>query len=162
MAAASAPEMLRPNTNRSSARAGPISSGSRHEAAGANTPSLISGWPSFASGAAKMRWLASASSSPPPRHCPRTAVRIVTGDATIRRTRWVKLREHRRDLIGQMLPDRRAVAEMLALGVDQHARQPRMIEMRHQRGIERRRHLAVDEVGFRPVEAQPQQCTLPL
>src|SRR5512140_881851 len=79
--ASSAP-MLRPEKRRSSARDWPIRSGSRQEAAGANTASLISGCPSVAPGAAKIRWPAAATSRPPPRHWPRTATRTGTGLAT--------------------------------------------------------------------------------
>src|SRR5512141_219794 len=79
--ASSAP-MLRPEKRRSSARDWPIRSGSRQEAAGANTASLISGCPSIAPGAAKIRWPAAATSRPPPRHWPRTATRTGTGLAT--------------------------------------------------------------------------------
>src|SRR3990170_1020645 len=79
--ASSAP-MPRPEKRRSSARAWPIRSGSRQEAAGANTASLISGLPSIAPGAAKIRWPAAATSRPPPRHWPRTATRTGTGLAT--------------------------------------------------------------------------------
>jgi hypothetical protein len=73
----------RPEYSRSSARAWPMRKGSNTEAAGAKTPSFISGCPNCASGAANIRWPASANSSPPPRHWPRTDMRIGRGHSSI-------------------------------------------------------------------------------
>ncbi len=99
--------------------------GQQQDAAGANTPSFISGCPNCASGAAKIGPPASASSSPPPRHWPRTATRIGAGNSSIARIERVQRREHRRAAVGQMLLDARAEAEMRPLGVEQHAAQAR-------------------------------------
>src|SRR3974390_1052277 len=87
---ASVPVTLRPDKSRSIPRCGPITSGNKQDAAGANTPSFISGWPSEASGAVKIRCPASATSRPPPRHWPRTATSTGTGDSTRRSTStWI-------------------------------------------------------------------------
>ena len=83
IACAASPLTLRPDHSRSSAAAWFTRHGSRQLAAGAKTPSLISGWPSCVAGVAKIGPPASATSSPPPRHWPCTATRIGSGNSTI-------------------------------------------------------------------------------
>src|SRR5690606_16700544 len=78
-ARASSASIERPENSRSSAAGWLIRYGSNTDAAGANTPSFISGCPNCASRAAKIGPPASATSRPPPRHWPRTATRIGAG-----------------------------------------------------------------------------------
>ena len=85
IAFASSAPIERPENSRSSAAGWLTRYGSSTDAAGANTPSFISGWPNCASGAAKIGPPASATSSPPPRHWPRTATRIGAGNSSIAR-----------------------------------------------------------------------------
>ena len=100
-------------------------SGSSTEAAGANTPSLISGWPSCASGAAKIRCRRQRELEPAAQAL---AARPRPGSApAIRASRRAARAagEHRRAALGQVLLDARAEAEVRPLGVEQHARAAR-------------------------------------
>ena len=64
--------------------------------------------------------------------------------------------EHRRALIGQMLLDAGAEAEMRTLGVDQDAAQIRVVAKFLKRFVQRGDHGGIEHIRLRPVEPQPQ------
>ena len=117
----------RPDSSRSSAAALADAVGSRHDAAGANTPSLISGWPSLASGAAKIRSPASASSSrrPGTGRAPRPA--SAPGTRACAGAARAAIASIAAQLRRQVLLDAGAEAEMRPLGIEQHAAQRRRL-----------------------------------
>ncbi len=82
------------------------------------------------SGAAKSRWPASATSSPPPRHCPRIATRMGTGNSSIRQQSAWSDCEHSGAGRRQVLLDAGAEAEVRAFGVEQDAAQRRRLAAR--------------------------------
>ena len=56
-----------------------------------------------------------------------------------------------------MFLDAGAETEMRSLGIDQHGAELTIAEMLGQRGIERRDHGGIDQIGLRAVQPQPQQ-----
>ena len=155
--AASAPPMLRPDKSRSIARAGPMSSGNRQEAAGANTPSFISGWPSTASGRDEYQMTGE-------RHLEPAAEALAAHGDEHRNRRFdqpqdepVNSLQHGRAPGRQMLLDARAEAEMRAFGIEQHRHDARVFQMLDERTVERRDHLGVDQIRLRPAQAKAQQ-----
>ncbi len=137
-------------------------SGSSTEAAGANTPSFISGWPNCASGAANIRLPASANSSPPPRHWPRHRHQDRPRPVEHRAEQAVQRAQHLLAGRGQVLLDARAEGEVRPLVVDQRGEQAGVVAMRGERAGQRGDHRRVDEVGLGPREAQPQQRAVAL
>ena len=93
--------MERPDRSRSSARGRSDALRQQADAAGAKTPSTISGCPARVGRREERGGRPSASSSPPPRHCPRTATRIGTGELEHPQRELVERPQHPAQLAGR-------------------------------------------------------------
>ena len=102
----------------------------------------------------RSRLPASATSSPPPRHWPRTATSIGAGNASIARISACSDRSIAGAGAGQVLLDAGAEAEVRAVGVEQHAAQRRHPGVAGEGGVERRDHRRVDDVGLGPRQSR--------
>ena len=64
--------------------------------------------------------------------------------------------QHGRALIGQMLLDARAEAEMRAIRIEEERSDVGVADMLGEGAIERADHLGIDKVRLRPFQPQPQ------
>ena len=74
---------------------------------------------------------------------------------------FMQPRQHGGALTGQVFLDAGAETKMRSLGIDQRGAELAVAEMLGQRGIERRDHGSIDQIGLRTVQPQPQQPVRP-